>query len=258
MTTNQADRLGAALWALVASLLARFAVVFGALADLDPAAVRRAAAWLRDLETLARRLLFAEAVGLAAGKTYAPRAARATAAGASAAWRALRTAHPEHDQATPFRIRLCALSAPRHDTPRDHHDAPRRPMRAAALARRAAALTALLADPAPFARKLARRIARRRALLPALLSALRRYRPHRRLGRVLGPMFSDAPENLIGLIRLPPPRDGPYAVTLTPDLGALIAPEPRPAARRERASPLAPRARLSAAPALGRRARPSH
>ncbi|MDX2233978.1 MAG: hypothetical protein NW200_05725, partial [Hyphomonadaceae bacterium] len=89
-----------------------------------------------------------------------------------------------------------------------------------------------LAAPAPYARKLARRMAHRRELAPAMLLAMRRHRPRRHLRRVLAPLFGEPPELLVGMVSTPPPRAGPYAVTLPPDLGRPLAPAPRASARR--------------------------
>ncbi len=214
--------LSAALWALAATLLARFTALFGDGRGLEGAQRRQAGAWLRDVEALARRLLLAQAARLAAGKEFggAPR----RAAHAPAPPRTL-------DAARAFGAFRIGLGAGRGGGGGGR--AERAPVSCAVLARRAQALAALLAAPTPYAQRLARRMARRRALVPAMLMKLR-HRPHRRLRRILAPMFGEAPEALVGLWETPPPRAGPYAITFPPDLAVSFEPSPRTAARRLR------------------------
>lgn len=217
-----AATLGATLWTLAATLLARFTDLFGDGRDLDGARRRHAAAWLRDIEALARRLLFAQAARLAAGKAYGGAARRAAYAPAPP-----RTAGAPRTHGA-FRLGLGARCGGGGGG-----RVRGAPVSCAAMARRAQALAALLAAPTPYAQRLARRLARRRALVPALLRKLR-HRPHRRLRRVLAPMFDEPPESLVGLWETPPPRAGPYAITFPPDVMQPPAPWPRTAARRTR------------------------
>ena len=59
--TTRATTVAGMLWALVALLLAHFAQTFGHVCALDAHARRQAGLWLRDVEALSRRLLFAQA-----------------------------------------------------------------------------------------------------------------------------------------------------------------------------------------------------
>lgn len=229
------------LWITVLRLLARLAPMLEGVREAT--AWRAAARWLKDAEALARRILFAHAVGLAAGTQFARRETTASSllsmpaprkdAGAVHAGFSLR-----------FLARRRRASMQRGARAEPVYDG-------ALLHRRADALRAACADPLPLALKLARRIARRRAMVPQILMALRRVRPHAALRDVLGRIFAEPPEIFIAeALRPATGADPPSHLTLASDHPPLPhAPEGTPAHASTPAVPH-PREKTGAAPAL--------
>ncbi|MBT9447729.1 MAG: hypothetical protein IV086_18710 [Hyphomonadaceae bacterium] len=231
-----------ALWITVLTLLARLAPMLEGVCEAR--AWRAAARWLKDAEALARRILFAHAVGLAAGMQFAPRDATATSPlsmpGTPAGGGAVHTGFRLRFLAR--RRRVCAIRRARAEPDYD----------GARLQMRADALRAACADPLPLALKLARRIARRREMVPQILMGLRRVRPHAALRDVLWRIFAEPPEIFIAqALRPATGADPPSHLTLLDsDVPPLpLAPEGTPAHACASAVPHR-REKTGAAPAL--------